>query len=177
MIQPQVYLGQPIRSLQTMLRVIAHTDVQIPRVVPDGIYGVNTQAAVRAFQRQYGLQETGQTDNATWNQIVAVFTERSPAVLPAEPVRLRWTPNRILAAGSRNTHLFMIQAMLQALGQYYKNAPALAVTGVHDEPSVAAVRWLQEMASLPQTGELDQTTWAYLVGLYVLTTGDGETAQ
>ena len=49
------YIGQPIRSLQTMLRAIAHTDSRIPPLVPDGIYGVNTTAAVREFQRQYDL--------------------------------------------------------------------------------------------------------------------------
>ena len=87
------YIGKPIRSLQTMLRVIAAADEAIPQVVPDGIYGVNTTAAVREFQRQYDLPVTGQTDNATWNQIVAVFTLSSPSVLPAEPLHIRWTPN------------------------------------------------------------------------------------
>lgn len=168
------YIGQPIRSLQTMLRAIAHTDSRIPRLVPDGIYGVNTTAAVREFQRQYDLPVTGQTDNATWNQIVAVFTLSSPSVLPAEPLHIRWTPNRTLAAGSRNTHLYLVQAMLQALRRYFANAPELSVTGVHDEPSVAAVRWLQTLSGLPVTGEVDQTTWTYLTGLYALTTGDGD---
>ena len=52
--------------------------------------------------------------------------------------------------------------------------PELSVTGVHDEPSVTAVRWLQQLSGLPATGEIDQTTWAYLTGLYALTTGDGD---
>lgn len=44
------YIGKPIRSLQTMLRVIAAADEAIPQVVPDGIYGPDTEAAVTAFQ-------------------------------------------------------------------------------------------------------------------------------
>ena len=51
------------------------------------------------------------------------------------------------------------------------------VTGVHDAPSVAAVKWLQKLAALPQTGEIDQTTWAYLSGLYTLASGDGDGAD
>lgn len=39
------YIGKPIRSLQTMLRVIAAADEAIPQVVPDGIYGPDTEAA------------------------------------------------------------------------------------------------------------------------------------
>ena len=64
--------------------------------------------------------------------------------------------------------------MLQSLRRYFTNAPELSVTGVHDEPSVAAVRWLQTLSGLPVTGKVDQTTWAYLTGLYALTTGDGD---
>lgn len=173
----QNYIGQPIRSLQTMLRTIAHADETLQRIVPDGIYGPNTTAAVREFQRQNDLPVTGRTDHATWNRVVAAYTAGSPSVLPAAPVRIRWTPNRSIEAGSSNTHLFLIQSMLQALGRYFVNAPALTVSGRHDAPSVAAVQWLQRLAGLPQTGAVDQTTWAYLVGLYVLTVADGEQAQ
>ena len=174
---PVNYVGQPIRSLQTMLRTIAHADETLLKLVPDGIYGPNTVQAVREFQRQNNLPVTGETDNATWNKLVAVYTVQSPSVLPAAPVTVRWTPNRTLAAGSRNSHLFLIQSMLQSLARFYANVPALTVTGVHDAPSVAAVKWLQRLAALPQTGEIDQTTWAYLSGLYTLASGDGEAAD
>ena len=100
-----------------------------------------------------------------------------PSVLPAAQVAIRWTPNRTLAAGSRNSHLFLIQSMLRSLARFYANAPALTVTGVHDAPSVAAVKWLQKLAALPPTGEIDQTTWAYLSGLYTLASGDVEAAD
>lgn len=174
MMTAEQYVGQPIRSLQTMLRTIAHADETLIRLVPDGIYGPNTVQAVREFQRQQELPVTGETDNATWDQIVAVYTRKSPAVLPAAPVCIRWTPNQVLPAGSRNSHLFLMQAMLQALGRFFVNAPAVRATGVHDAASVAAVRWLQKLSGLPQTGAIDQTTWAYLSGLYTLTTGTGD---
>ena len=43
-------VGQPIRSLQTMLRVIAEDDPTHLRIVPDGIYGPETTAAVSTFR-------------------------------------------------------------------------------------------------------------------------------
>ena len=100
---PLSYVGQPIRSLQTMLRTIAHVDETLLKLVPDGIYGPNTVQAVREFQRQNALPVTGETDNATWNKLVAVYTVQSPSVLPAAPVTVCWTPNRTLAqaAGTR----------------------------------------------------------------------------
>ena len=60
---PSNYVGQPIRSLQTMLRTIAHADETLLKIVPDGIYGPNTVQAVREFQRQNALPVTGETDN------------------------------------------------------------------------------------------------------------------
>ena len=33
------FIEQPVRSLQTMLRVLAEDDQRLPTVVPDGIYG------------------------------------------------------------------------------------------------------------------------------------------
>ncbi len=133
--------------------------------------------AVREFQRQQELPVTGETDNATWDRIVAVYTRKSPAVLPAAPVRIRWTPNPVLPAGSRNSHLFLMQAMLQALGRFYVNAPGRPRhgrprRGVGRRGTLAA-----EALRPPQTGAIDQTTWAYLSGLYTLTTGDGDGAD
>lgn len=81
-----------------MLRTIAHADETLLKIVPDGIYGPNTVQAVREFQRQNALPVTGETDNATWNKLVAVYTVQSPSVLPAAPGHVRWTPNRTLAA-------------------------------------------------------------------------------
>ena len=60
------FVEQPIRSLQTMLRVIAEDDPRLPDLVPDGIYGQTTMQAVTAFQRLYGLPITGIADQNTW---------------------------------------------------------------------------------------------------------------
>ena len=45
------FVGQPIRSLQSMLRVIAEEDPSHMRLIPDGIYGPETVRAVSLFQR------------------------------------------------------------------------------------------------------------------------------
>ena len=48
--EPESFIGQPIRSLQTMLRVIAENDPSHERIIPDGIYGPETVSAVSTFQ-------------------------------------------------------------------------------------------------------------------------------
>ncbi len=169
-----MYIAQPIRSMQTMLRVIARADSRLPDVIPDGLFGSDTEAAVRAFQQAYALPITSTVDEATWRKLVSVFTECAPSVLPAAPLALRLDPGQSFAPGSRNLHLYLIQSMFLALRQLYANVPPLTVTGVHDAPSVAAVMWLQQLANLPATGAVDAATWAHLSALYALCTANGE---
>ena len=66
-------LGQPIRSLQTMLRVLAENVDEYKTLIPDGIYGPDTMAAVRVFQRRNRLPVTGVTDLETWNRIAEEY--------------------------------------------------------------------------------------------------------
>ena len=46
------FLGQPIRSLQTMLRVIAENDPSHVRIVPDGIYGPESPIKLSAVSKK-----------------------------------------------------------------------------------------------------------------------------
>ena len=52
------FYNQPIRSLQTMLRTIALFSDEYERIIPDGIYGPETQNAISNFQRNRGLPES-----------------------------------------------------------------------------------------------------------------------
>lgn len=69
------YVGMPIRTLQTMLRAISRLNSSVPPVIPDGIYGANTVAAVAGFQQTFGLPVTGITNYGTWNEIVRIYDD------------------------------------------------------------------------------------------------------
>ena len=53
------FVGQPIRALQAMLRVIAEDDPSHPSLVPDGIYGPETMAAVSISSAATGWVSPG----------------------------------------------------------------------------------------------------------------------
>lgn len=173
MILPANYIGLPIRSLQTMLRVLAAVDARYQDVVPDGVYGEKTAAAVSQFQRLHALPVTAATDQNTWNRIVDVFLRRGAVVLPASPLSIVWQPHQTIRPGQTNNHLFLIQSMLLSLHRFYPAMPLVTVTGAHDAPSVAATVWLQQKSGLLSDGVIDQTTWLYLTSLYRITSGDG----
>ena len=66
--------GDKIRHLQYMLSVLSTYIPQIPRVTIDGIFGPRTREAVLAAQRWFGLPETGEVDDDTWDEIYDQFS-------------------------------------------------------------------------------------------------------
>lgn len=173
MIDPEDFIARPIRSLQTMLLVLSTADSRYRAIVPDGVYGEQTAAAVSQFQRLNGLPVTSVTDQQTWNRIVDVFMQRSASVLPAPTLDVVWQPKQVIRPGQKNSHLYLIQSMLLAISRQYAAMPQAQVTGEQDEASVAATIWLQKKAGLPADGSIDQTTWLYLSRLYRISAGDG----
>ena len=157
------FIGQPIRSLQTMLRVIAENDDRQPSVVPDGIYGADTTRAVSAFQRRSGLPVTGIADQDTWDAIVPVYQAALVEVGEAEPLRIILNPGQIIRCGQQDPHVYLAQAMLIVLSEVYGSIPAPSMTGVLDIPTSDALAVFQELSLLPASGELDKHTWKHLV--------------
>ena len=66
--------GDKIRHLQYMLSILSSFIPQIPNVTIDGIFGPRTRDAVLAAQRWFGLPETGEVDDNTWDEIYDQFS-------------------------------------------------------------------------------------------------------
>ena len=167
------FVGQPIRSLQTMLRTIAQLDSSVLPAVPDGLYTADTMASVSSFQKRHGLPVTGITDLDTWYAVAAEYRRAIVELSPAEAVNPVFQPGQIIYIGERNSHLFMIHGMLQAIALYYPSLPSAPCGDLHDESSAEAVRWLQRRAGLEATGNITRETWRYLARLYRTAVGDG----
>ncbi len=162
------FVGQNIRSLQTMLRIIAEADKNIPTVIPDGIYGQSTMNSVSTFQRLYGLPVTGITDQATWEQIVSVYEPALVRIGKAQPIEIIFEPDQVFRLGDRSPYLYLLQGMLTSLSDAYPTVDAPESTGVIDAATSAALAGFQALAGLPPTGELDRITWKYLVHHFTL---------
>ena len=111
------FVGQPVRSLQTMLRVIAESDERQPSVIPDGIYSSQTAAAVSAFQRNHGLPPTGLTNQETWEAVVAEYEPALISLDSAQPLYVLLNPGQVIRRGERHPHLHLVQAMLLVLAE------------------------------------------------------------
>ena len=162
------FIEQPIRSLQTMLRVIAEDDPRLPAIIPDGIYGPTTMQAVSAFQRQYGLPVTGIVDQATWERIVAVYEPALIRIGPAEPIEILMDPGEIFRLGDSNAYIYLLQSILIQLSNDNPTITPPDHNGVLDDPTSQALAAFQLLAGLPPTGELDKITWKFLSKQFTL---------
>lgn len=159
---PESFVVQPIRSLQTMLRVIAEDDPRLPTVVPDGIFGPTTMQAVSAFQRLYGLPVTGIADQRTWDAIVEVYEPALIRIGKAEPIEIIMNPGQVYRLGDAHPNIFIAQSVLAVLAQDNASIAVPELTGILDEITSGALSAFQYLAGLPQTGELDKITWKHL---------------
>lgn len=162
------FIAQPVRSLQTMLRVIAQEDERQPTVVPDGIYGNQTIRAVTAFQRNNGLPATGITDQVTWEGIVSVYDEALIRNGPTQPLEIILDPGAVLRHGDQNPNVYILQAVLQVLADAYSSITPPTHNGTLDDATIVSIQSFQELTGLPQTGELDKITWKQLALHYPL---------
>ena len=169
------FIGQPVRSLQTMLRVIGQDAGRQLTVVPDGFYGQQTQSEVTRFQRERGIPVTGVADQLTWERIAAEYPDALARVGPAEPVRVILNPGKVFRRGEKSHYILLAQAMLLALSDIYGSLSAPQLSGIYDEITANAVSSFQSLSALPQTGELDKVTWKHLALHYPLAVNLRET--
>lgn len=165
---PESFVGQPIRSLQTMLRVLAEDDPSHVRLIPDGIYGPETVYAVSSFQRRHGLPVTGIADQITWETVVAAYEPALVRRAEAYPLFIILNPGETINTGERHPHLYLVQGMLQVLSEQYSSIGRPSMSGILDSSTADSLASFQRLSGLPMTGQLDKHTWKHLVLQYPL---------
>ncbi|MBZ1113767.1 peptidoglycan-binding protein, partial [Clostridioides difficile] len=65
--------GQYVRTIQNQLNAISNSYPAVPKVIEDGIYGTDTENAVKIFQGIFGLPQSGVVDFKTWYEISRVY--------------------------------------------------------------------------------------------------------
>lgn len=66
-------VGSDVMKIQEQLNAISNNYPLIPKLVPDGIFGEQTQQAVRTFQSVFGLTADGIVGSRTWYRIQDIY--------------------------------------------------------------------------------------------------------
>lgn len=163
-------IGEDVREIQEQLNRIAQNYPAIPTIPQEnGVFGVQTESAVRAFQEIFDLVVDGIVGRATWYRIRSIYNAvRRLAELIAEGI----TPEELeplyfeQSLGSSGNQVRNLQYYLAVISYFDDDIPYTYITGVFDEAMEATIRAIQEKYGLPVTGELDRATWRQIVQIY-----------
>lgn len=168
MIAPQEIrlIGQPIRSLQTMLRELSFVYDFLPRLTPDGIFGEQTLEAVMLFQREFFPPVTGRVNQATWDAISALYLQAIARRI--RPLQGYPGGEYTVIPDQDSVHLYLVQSMFRALARLLDGVESAPVSGRNDAATQRNIRWIQRLDGRPETGILDQDSWNTVSRLYTM---------
>ena len=144
--------GNAVTRLQQRLKDLGYYTIKV-----DGIYGVGTQSAVRAFQRRNSLTQTGTADNYTQQVLF------SSAALAMDDYDTNYV---YLSRGSRGSAVTRLQSRLAALGYYYGS-----LDGIYGSATQTAVRRFQSRNGIRSTGNADVNTQVSLFSSSAISNG------
>ena len=153
--------GAAVEQLQFWLNTLAQYESALPSVAVDGIFGSGTAAAVRAFQRRYGLTVDGVVGRTTWKQLYDEFRSiqsdnGTPNAYPGTPLR----------KGASGQNVRLVQFWLKIARTVYASLHSLTVDGRFGASTEAAVRKFQSYFGLTSDGVVGRTTWNKLYEVY-----------
>ena len=162
------FVGQPIRDLQTMLRVLTKFDREEGPIVPDGIYGQKTAQAVAEFQKKHNMPVTGVTDLTTWEAILDAYIPVRTHMEPACTLEPILNPRQVICKGEKHAHLYLVRGILTVISKRFRAVPSPGFTGTLDEATETSLCSFQKLCGLTVTGTVDKITWKHLALQYPL---------
>ena len=156
--------GPSVVAAQIMLNRISQNYPAIPKIsMVDGIFGAQTEAAVRKFQEIFNLSVDGIIGRATWYALVRYYIAvTNMAELRSEGQRFyanSWATTNPIEQGDRGVTVEHLQYMLNVLSAYIPEIPSVTVDGIFGTGTRDAVIAAQRRFGLPQTGIVNYDTW------------------
>lgn len=164
--------GNEVRDLQVRLNRISTNYPAIPKIYPvDGIFGRETDEAVRTFQSIFGLTPDGIVGRATWYRILFLYngikrlSELTSEGINAEEVERQFEEN--VGPDSPPGNVRTVQYYLAVIGYFKNEINSPPIDGIYGESTENAVRAFQTAYGLPVTGVVDLPTWELIYDVYV----------
>lgn len=167
------YPGTPLRRgttgpsvviVQVELNRISQNYPAIPKIpLVDGIFGAQTEAAVRKFQEIVNLAVDGVVGRETWYALLRYYVAvTSLAELRSQGQRfytISWAISDPIEQGDRGVKVEHLQYMLNVLSAYIREIPPVTIDGIFGSATRNAVIAAQRRFGLPETGIVNFDTW------------------
>lgn len=168
-------VGQPVRSLQTMLRTISMAEPSLPPVNPDGIFGNETRRAVIAFQQAHRLKADGIVDQVTWDAVADTYEDDYVNCIEQPSLCPDLSPMQEIVPQEENCHICLVQTLLHTMAQRFENLPDTEVTGCYDAKTQDAVMQFKKLCGHEDcNSSVDRSFFRDLFRTYRCVTGNGK---
>lgn len=166
------FFGNDVRTVQLRLNRISNNYPSIPKIYPpDGVFTLDTEAAVRSFQRIFDLTEDGVVGPATWYAIQRIYNAvKRLNSLDSEGISLEEVTKQfedVLQVGSRGINVANLQYFIRYLSAYYDTVPAIEIDGIYGNATRDAVVAAQNTFSLTPDGIVGEQTWNAIYNAYL----------
>ncbi len=163
--------GNLVRYKQVQLNRISRNYPAIPKIAPvDGVFGQETEAAAKEFQRIFNLTPDGIIGPATWYKILYLYNGvKKLSELDSEGISQEEISQEFkspMSLGDTGDNVRSLQYFLAVIGEFYEQVPSIEITGVFDEPTRNAVIAFQNIYGLDPDGLVGIKTWQDIYRAY-----------
>ena len=163
--------GDGVARMQTFLNRIHLNYPLIPVIKPvDGVFGSQTEQAVKVFQNTFNLTADGVVGHSTWNKISQIYTAVTGLARldgEGEYLGVDYTPPTIvIRQGDRGSDVSQLQFLIDYIAQFYPSISTVSQDGLFGSYTANAVRSFQRMFGLTADGIVGPVTWRKLYDVY-----------
>ncbi len=164
-------VGDEVRLIQIRLNRISKNYPIIPKIPsPDGVFTVDTENAVREFQRQFDLTPDGVVGRATWYAISRIYAGvkrlsdvTSEGITPDEATLIF---NGRLERGDRGVAVRELQYLLAFISAFNSSVRPVSIDGIFGQTTEGAVEDFQYDYGIPVDGIVGEVTWNAIYNTY-----------
>ncbi len=158
--------GNEVDTLNYLISIIAYIDPDIPFLETGHNFSDNTEQMVKAFQKKYNLEETGEVDQKTWVAIITAY-RNIISHIPSELLIYQdeFFPGYTVSKGMTGANVIRVQRFLLIICNKTHSIPGIKVTGNFDDLTEQSVKAIQQQEGLPVNGVVDPVTWYRIVEL------------
>ncbi len=163
--------GDQVEIIQSELNRISINYPAIPKITKvNGIYGIETEDAVKKFQQVFNLNVTGKVDYSTWYKIKYIYNAvkrlndlYSEGISEGESIV---TFSSKLQYGDTGLYVKGLHYYLNVIAFFDPTLPLLDVNGVFNDNTKSMIINFQNRYDLPTTGVVDSKTWLKIKEVY-----------
>lgn len=163
--------GNDVAFIQMRLNRIALNYPAIPLIDPvDGVFGVETEEAVIAFQKIFGLDADGVVGKATWYRIQLIYnavkrlSDLTSEGLSFEEIQTPFPDS--LSRGDTGIFVYGLQYYLRWISLSNPAVPNVAFNGIFDEETENAVIAFQQQYGFAANGIVDDDVFETMFEVY-----------